>query len=324
MTNNREQAPSVSDNVEKPRLRRKRLFAIAIKYPMEAAAFHSWMLIMRLLPVDTASALGGFLARGLGPRIGASRRADRNLKLIFPEMTSVDRAAIIEQVWDELGRTAAEYPHLGRISDQTSGRIAVEGLEKVRSVQATGRGAILVSGHFSNFEILSAAGGRLFKPFVGIAREPNNRLVASGLERMRRRSGGERVAKNERNAILKMKTALRAGGCVGILCDQKLKSGPLIDFLGYPAHTTSAPAQVSAMLGVPIFVLELQRLRGARFRITISDPIWPDKELSRAERILDVTMIINQELGSLIRKQPGTWFWLHRRWPQEVYRNANL
>ncbi|MEJ1994373.1 MAG: lysophospholipid acyltransferase family protein [Limibacillus sp.] len=301
------------------RLRRKRPFARYFKYPAEALAFGLWMGLMRLLPVDRASRIGGSLARRIGPHMGASKRVERNLKLALPDLDAAGRGRILLQVWEELGRTAAEYPHLTAISKPENRRILFEGVEKITEATAGGKGALLVSGHFANFEILNVAGSRLFDPFLGVIRTPNNKHVSDSLERMRGGSGGVRIAKKDRRLLPEITKVIRRGGCVGILVDQKLTGGLMIDFMGHAAETTQAPAQLALRLDCPVFVLNLERLEDARFKITVTDPILPDREAPRAEQIQQITRQINDKLSGFVRENPGNWFWLHRRWPKAAY-----
>src|SRR5215469_4878717 len=80
--------------------------------------------LFRALPLDAASALGGFLARSVGPHLGASRRALRNLRAAIPEIGEAEGWRVIRGMWDNLGRVIAEYPHLGKFQPYSAnGRI---------------------------------------------------------------------------------------------------------------------------------------------------------------------------------------------------------
>jgi hypothetical protein len=70
--------------------------------------------LLRLLPLDAASALGGFLGRSIGRHLGVSRQALRNLRLAMPEIGAVEGWRVIRGMWDNLGRVIAEYPHLDK------------------------------------------------------------------------------------------------------------------------------------------------------------------------------------------------------------------
>ena len=64
------------------------------------------------LPLDRASALGGALARRIGPLFGVSKQARLNISRAFPELSETEIGRIVTGMWDNLGRVAAEYPHL--------------------------------------------------------------------------------------------------------------------------------------------------------------------------------------------------------------------
>ena len=86
-----------------------------ILHPLQAVAVAAGYALFSLLPLDLASALGGWLGQTLGPRLAVSERAVKNLKRTFPEIEQTELTAIITGMWDNLGRTAAEYVHLGRL-----------------------------------------------------------------------------------------------------------------------------------------------------------------------------------------------------------------
>src|SRR6266581_3984796 len=89
--------------------------AVSWRYRVEACGAAVFFAAMRALPVDVASALGGALARHIGPRLGISERARRNLVAALPELSAAAVERVVRGMWDNLGRVAAEYPHLPRI-----------------------------------------------------------------------------------------------------------------------------------------------------------------------------------------------------------------
>src|SRR5262249_24756835 len=83
-----------------------------------------------LLPIDWASALGADLARRIGPSLGISERARRNLRRAFPGLPEIEVECIVTEMWDNLGRVAAEYPHLREIRVfEAGGRVETHGFE---------------------------------------------------------------------------------------------------------------------------------------------------------------------------------------------------
>ena len=98
-----------------------------IRHIFEALGLLVGLAVLRLLTPEAASNLGGFVCRKLGPRVGFSDRARRNLRLAMPELSAERIEEIVTGMWDNLGRTFAEYPHLGVIADPKSGRVIFEG-----------------------------------------------------------------------------------------------------------------------------------------------------------------------------------------------------
>jgi KDO2-lipid IV(A) lauroyltransferase len=114
-----------------------------------------------LLSLDRASALGGALARRIGPYLGVTKRARLNLRAAIPEFSETEIDAIVRGVWDNLGRVAAEYPHLRRIKVfEPGGRVETRGLEHLDASLVAGRRVVLFSGHLGNWEIAALAGGQ--------------------------------------------------------------------------------------------------------------------------------------------------------------------
>ena len=76
-----------------------------------------WLLfqLFAVLPLDAASAVGGWLGRTLGPRLGVRKIARRNLVAAFPEKSAAEIEAIMVEMWDNLGRVMAEFPHVTRL-----------------------------------------------------------------------------------------------------------------------------------------------------------------------------------------------------------------
>jgi len=115
--------------------------------------------VFELLPLDRASALGGALARRIGPFLGVSKHARRNISRAFPELSGTEIGRVVAGMWDNLGRVAAEYPHLRKIRVfEAGGGIETHGFEHVDRAVATGRRMIVFSGHIANWEIAMLAG----------------------------------------------------------------------------------------------------------------------------------------------------------------------
>jgi KDO2-lipid IV(A) lauroyltransferase len=132
----------------------------------------------KLLPLDCASALGGALARRIGPSLGVSKHARRNICRAFPELSETEIARVVAGMWDNLGRVAAEYPHLAKIRVfEPGGRVEAHGFEHVDRAVAAGRRMIVFSGHIANWEIAMLAGIQHGISVAQIYRAGNNPLL---------------------------------------------------------------------------------------------------------------------------------------------------
>ena len=102
----------------------------------------------KFLPLDCASALGGALVRRIGPFLGVSKHARRNISRAFPELSETEIARVVAGMWDNLGRLAAEYPHLRKICVfEPGGRVETDGFEHVDRSMPSGWNAVGFCGH---------------------------------------------------------------------------------------------------------------------------------------------------------------------------------
>ena len=144
-----------------------------LRYWAETAVFFLVIGFFRLFSIDRASAIGGWIARNLAGRTFLSGRPLRNLRTAFPEKNECEIAGILNAMWDNLGRVMAEYAHLDEISwGGSSPRITIAGLQHFEAAKARGKGIILASAHFANWEIMPAVaedlglkgGGEVYRP----------------------------------------------------------------------------------------------------------------------------------------------------------------
>jgi KDO2-lipid IV(A) lauroyltransferase len=267
-----------------------------------------------VLPLDWASALGGALARWLGPHSGVSKRARTNLRAAMPELGPAEIEAIVRGMWDNLGRVVFEYPHLAKIKVFASdGRVEVRGLDNLERALAAERRVVMFSGHLGNWEIAALAGGQYGLDIAQIYRAANNPHIDRMLRRLRG-DLGELIPKGavaSRRAV----AALRRGGHLSLLADQKLNDGIAVPFFGRPAMTAPALAMLALRFDCDVLPVRVERLEGAHFRLTVYPKLpLPDSGDRDADTLALMTEV-NRTLETWIRERPEQWFWLHHRWP---------
>lgn len=268
--------------------------------------------ILRLLPLDIASASFGWLARTLRPLLPRTRRAEANLARVLPHLTELEIGAITREMWDNIGRVLAEFPHLGEL--RHGPRVELIGADQLLDPAAAGRSLILFSAHFGNWELATLAFPPTDKPIGIVYRQQNNPVADRLLRHCRRHTTDRLVPKGAAGARAAMKI-LKAGGHLGLVVDQKMNDGIEVPFLGQPAMTAPALAQLALRYRCVVAPVRVDRLDGAHFRVTVGEPFEPQPSGDRDADIHAIMRRVNDTLGDWIRERPGQWMWLHRRWP---------
>jgi len=258
---------------------------------------------------------------GIGARLGDAaamlgirrRVGEENLARAFPERSASERARILREHYRELGRVAAEYPRLAELARAPDGRVVAEvrGGEHLERALEGGRGAILLSGHFGNFELLGARLARM-NPVDFVVRAMANPGVEALLARQRA-AAGVGLIPVERGARRALE-ALRANRWVALLMDQDAgRDGVFVPFLGRPASTVAGPARLALATRAPIVAGFVHRLADGRHVLEIDPP--PELEDARAPGAVErLTACLAGRLERRVRERPEHWLWLHRRW----------
>ena len=282
---------------------------------LEAFSVAAALGSFRLLPLDLASATGGWLCRRLGPLGPVSRHAGRNLRLAFPEKTDAEIRRILVAMWEHLGRVFGEYPHLARFRlYEPRGRVEVVDAEHADRLREDGKTGIFFSAHIGNWELLAVGATQLGLPLARIYRAPNNPLVDRLMRAARRSAKGELLPKGAKGARRAL-AVMRAGGHFAMLVDQKMNDGIAVPFFGSPAMTAPALAQLAFKFDCPVVPAKVERLAGCRFRLTIYPPLMIERSGERERDVLALMARVNAIIEGWIRDRPEQWLWLHRRWP---------
>ena len=287
-----------------------------LRYGAEAVPFYLFMGLFKLIGIDAASALGGFIGRNVFYRITPiANRARDNLKAAFPDMGEAEREAIVREMFDNLGRTVAEYPHLDKLRhDGPAPRLEVAGKELSDAAMASGKGVMFISGHFSNWEAMPVMATELGYESGIVYRPPNNPFVDRYISRMRAKAGPKLQISKGAQGTRKIFTLLRRGMAVLMLVDQKTEQGVAAPFFGRDAMTTPAPAALALKLGSVLLPASNERLGGARFRMTVHPPIEFTPSGDHDADVLALTARINAAVEECVRARPSQWLWIHRRW----------
>ncbi|WP_439576640.1 LpxL/LpxP family acyltransferase [Elioraea sp.] len=280
---------------------------------------------VRALGPRRASDLGGWVGRALGPRLPVSRIAEVNLRLAFPDRDAAWRRATIRAMWDNLGRVAGELPTLPALME-TPGVIEVEGAEPFDATVRAGGPAILFSGHFANWEIMTPTAARRGARVAVVYRAIGNPLIDTLVASLRQAAIGGTALMLPKGAAAARATLahLRDGGVVGMLMDQKMNDGIEARLFGMPAMTAPALAHLALRFRCPVIPTRAERLGPARFRVVVEPPLPLPDTGDRHADIAALTQAVNDTLERWIRDRPAEWLWLHRRFDKALYRRGGL
>ena len=193
-------------------------FAQMLRYRAEAVAFFAFIGFFRLFGLDRASAMGGWIGRNILRRTVMGSRARDNLRRAYPEKSDAEIAAIEVEMFDNLGRTTAEYAHLDRMKLHGDyPRLSVTGTEHAEAAIASGKGVIFVSGHFANWEVMPFTAAQLGYESGEVYRPQNNPYVDRWMVAQRMANGPkDQIAKGVQGTK-RIFTMLRGGKTVLLL-----------------------------------------------------------------------------------------------------------
>ncbi|HVI53149.1 MAG TPA: hypothetical protein VM661_18215 [Candidatus Sulfotelmatobacter sp.] len=283
-----------------------------LRHVAEALAAYAGWGLFAVLPVERASAIAGFIARAVGPRLKNSLIARQNLRLAFPDLDDAGIEAIVLQVWDNLGRTVGEFPHMRQIAND---RVEIVGGEHVDAMRDDGKPGLLVGAHLGGWELSMQLAGRLGLPLGVIYRKPNNPWI----DRLFRKARGgdvEGMIPKGPAGARQVLAALKAGMHLGFLVDQKMNDGIAVPFFGREVMTAPAAAHLALKFQCPVVPVHIVRLPGVRFRAIFEAPLELPDSGDRSEDTFALMCRVNERLEAWIRETPGQWLWLHHRWPK--------
>lgn len=256
-------------------------------------------------------ALAGLYVKLLDLAIPRLRRtALRNLELAYPEKTPAERAAIAGQVFQSIARLIyafARFPRLNR--ENISEWIRYEGLENYLNAKKAGKGVLVATAHFGNWELSAFAHALMTEPMHVMIRPLDNPRLDRLVEHYRRRSGNRLIEK--RDSARTVLRALQQNEAVGVLIDQNtaLQEGVFVDFFGTPACANTGFVKIAARTGaavIPGFAVWRDDERRYVLRFYPQVPMTGDPRADTAR--------LHAVLEGVIREHPGQWLWIHRRW----------
>jgi Kdo2-lipid IVA lauroyltransferase/acyltransferase len=267
------------------------------------------------LPRKWGRGAGALLGRFSFRLIRRSRTiAIENLRNAYPAKSEGQVCAIARSVFEGLGKLLYELCWSTCLRNEELARhVKVQGMVNIRRAYEKGRGVLVLTAHFGNWELLPIVGKHMGYPFSIVYRPLDARPLEKFIVRTRTRFGGTLIPK--KRSFRKVLKSLERKELVALLMDQNVarREGVFAPFFDRPACTNKGLALLALKTGAPVIPIFLLREEKG-----FTGLIFPEIPLVRTgdkTRDLEInTRAYNQVIESLVRRHPEQWFWIHRRW----------
>ncbi len=283
-------------------------------------AFSAFLCCMPLAVALWIGRRGGDLAY----LVNVKRRsiAYANLKAAFPEKDAVEIKGILRQHFRNLGMGIIELLNVPVMGKGYLGKyVPIENIERIRAARDKGKGVIILTAHFGNWEISSLATSARGYSMHVFAREQKYARLNNLLNRYREMTGCKVVAKGF--SVRDVIKTLHDNGIVGMLADQDAgANGVFVEFLGRPASTAQGPVSFALRTGAIILPSFTRRVGSKGHVVEIGEPLGlistQDKKKDLKANLEKITCI----LESFIKRFPDQWLWSHKRWKSTPVRTV--
>ena len=277
-------------------------------------------IAMRMLPLFVRRLLVTGLA-GLGYHLSLKHRliAIHNLMRAFPEKPLDEILSIAKASFVSFSLVFAEFPELLYLNKDNLNRwVSIKGLEHYNAALQEGKGVLLISAHFGNWEFGNAALAILSKPPIFMARILDSPFLEEGVSYARSTLGISII--NKENAMRPMLRLLKSGAAVNLLIDQNVSvyDGVFINFFGRPACTTSGVALMAMHSGAAVVPIFTTRMPDGRYLAEIGPGIETVHTGNRDQDVVTNTQNYASVVEDHIRKYPRQWLWVHQRWKTKL------
>jgi KDO2-lipid IV(A) lauroyltransferase len=241
------------------------------------------------------------------------RRVLQNLSRAFPELGVGARCVLGARAFVAMALNAMDgMRFLHRPAAGLLPLVVVEGGEHLSQAIAAGRGAVVVTGHYGAWELFAGYFAHRVPLTTVVARPVKDVRLEELVTRLRARFGINVVREGDGRALV---LALKAGGVVGILCDQARKSeGTWAPFFGRPAWFPIGPAKLARLTGAALIVGGIRRVGWRRFEIVLRPRLDVARAGAGEDGIHAITAEIARDLEGLVRENPAEWIWMYDHW----------
>jgi len=284
------------------------------RYSLETVIVKITLLFFTCLKPQTASNFASNLTRFVGKRIAVHKLAYNNLSKAMPYLNEKEKARILDDMWDNLGRIVGEFGHIGRCKVEDIDRFietTQETEDNVVLAKSEKKGGIIFGAHIGNWEVGPKYFVKRGLKVNTVYRPLNNPDVEKLTSKMR----GVDLIEKSISGSRKIVEVIKKGGFVIILADQKITEGEPVKFFHDDAITTTSIAKMALKYDIPLIPARSIRIgKEFKFIVDVQKPLAIQKTGNVNSDVLKITRDINKKLEEWIKEYPAQWFWVHNRW----------
>lgn len=286
-----------------------------LKHRIEYIVVRSLVAVGTVTPLRFLRRVGGVFG-WIAYRVVGVRRtiATQNIAASLPGSDHSLASKIALESYKNYGRSLMELSTFKRLSASDLSRMVVlEGRENLDGALARGKGAILFTGHFGNWELISPTMAVNGYPFHATDTAHSNRLTHRIILDLRTAHGTRPI--EPRAPIAHLYRLLSENQVIAYVADQDAgRRGIFVEFFGRPASTNRGPAVFAVRKGCPIVPGFMIRQNTDHHILRFGEALWPDPGLKGAAAMVDLTQRYTRVLEAIVREYPEMYFWVHRRW----------
>ena len=267
------------------------------------------------LPRSVSLALGGWLGTLVFWLASKQRRlACEHLRERLEISDKRRVKTIAKKCFENLGKTVVEFMRFPRLNPkQLQKYVSFEGIQHVEAALAQGKGAIILTGHFGNWELLAASICAMVAPLTPIVRELRSSRLNTLVSSYREKAGYSSIDRD--TGVRQALRCLRRNELLGIVADvDTTVNGVFVDFFGKPAYTPYSPVAFALKTGAVILPSFIIRQPDGSHRAIIEPPLTLKRCDVKEKELVINTQKFTKIIESYIRKYPEQWIWMHKRW----------
>ena len=283
-----------------------------LRYWLEDKAIRGVFWSLLRLPYETrVRVMGWVTATLIAPLIGYDKRIRANLAHACPDLPEAEIRRLVRAVPNTVGRALIESYSGAEFTDRLRDTpIEGPGLAALNAARDEHRTAILVTGHFANYDAARAALKAQGHAVAGLY-NPMKNAYFNDHYTATMAAIADPIFPRGRRGLTDLMRHLKSGGIAGLLVDQFMRHGEMLTFFGQPAPTALSAAELALRFKAPLIpIYAIRQPDGLSFRVGTEAPIPPTDPATR-------TQALNDSLEVRVRANMEQWFWIHRRWKPE-------